>query len=68
MKITIVFKNGYSFGVTCKTFVLKKDSFGKITGCQIDGIEDCKPLYMSFEDIMCVYRDMEAEDTANDEP
>lgn len=66
MSITIVFKNGYSFSVTCESFTLKQDGFGfgQLTGYEIKGIKDRKPLYISLEDVMCVYRDrdMEAED------
>ena len=68
MKITIVFKNGYSFTITCESFTIKQDAFGQLTGYEIKGIKDRRPLYISFEDVLCVYRDMEAEDTANDEP
>jgi len=62
MSITIVFKNGYSFSVTCESFTLKQDVFGQLTGYDIKGIKDRKPLYISIEDVMCVYRDREAED------
>lgn len=68
MKITIVFKNGYSFSMTCESFTLRKNAFEQVTGYEIKGIKDHKPLYISIEDIMCVYRDIDAEDTANDEP
>lgn len=66
MSITIVFKNGYSFSMTCESFTLKQDYFGQLTGYEIKGIKDRKPLYISIEDVMCVYRDrdMEAEDGA----
>lgn len=64
MRITIVFKNGYALGVTCESFVIEKDVFGQITGYQIKGIKDLKPLYISFEDVLCVYRDIEVEDEA----
>jgi len=64
MKITIVFKNCYSLSVTCESFAIEKDVFGQITGYKIKGIKDRKPLYISIEDVMCVYRDrdMEAEE------
>ena len=64
MSITIVFKNGYSFSMTCESFTIKQDVFGQLTGYDIKGIKDRKPLYISIEDVMCVYRDrdMEAED------
>lgn len=62
MSITIVFKNGYSFSMTCDSFTIKQDVFGQLTGYEIKGIKDRKPLYISIEDVMCVYRDMEAKD------
>jgi len=62
MSITIVFKNGYSFSVTCESFIIKQDGFGQLTGYEIKGIKGRKPLYISIEDVMCVYRDVEAED------
>ena len=62
MSITIVFKNGYSFSMTCESFTINRDGFGQLTGYDIKGIKDRKPLYIRIEDVMCVYRDMEAED------
>lgn len=61
MKITIVFKNGYSFSITCESFALDK-TLGEITGYKIEGIKDRKPLYISIEDVLCIYRDIEAEE------
>ena len=61
MKITIVFKTGYSFSVTCESFALNK-KLGEITGYEIKGIKDCKPLYISIKDVLCVYRDLEEEE------
>ena len=62
MKIIIVFKNGYSLSVTCEGFTIKQDGFGQFTGYEIKGIKDRKPLYIKFEDVICVYRDREAEE------
>ena len=62
MKITIVFKNGYSLSVTCESFIINRDAFGQLTGYEIKGIKDRKPLYINFEDVICVYRDMEKEE------
>ena len=64
MKIIIVFKNGFSLVVTCESFSIDKDSLGSITGYSIKGIKDRKPLYIEFEDVICIYRDVEAEDEA----
>ncbi len=63
MKITTVFKNGYSLSVTCESFTINRDAFGQLTGYDIKGIKDHKPMYINFEDVICVYRDMEAEET-----
>ena len=62
MKITIVFKNGYSFSMTCESFTLRKNAFEQLTGYEIKGIKDHKPLYINFEEVICVYRDMDAEE------
>lgn len=62
MRITIVFQNGYSFTVTCESFTIKQDVFGQITGYEIRGIKDRKPMYIKFEDVICVYRDREEEE------
>ena len=64
MSITIVFKNGYSFNITCESFIIKQDGFGfgQLTGYEIKGIKDRKPMYINLEDVMCVHRDIEAED------
>ena len=64
MRITSVFKNGYSFHITCESFTIKKDAFGQLTGYEIKGIKGRKPMYINFEDVICVYRDIEAEDEA----
>ena len=62
MKITIVFKNGYSLSVTCESFIIKQNALGQLTGYDIKGIEDHKPMYIDVEEVICVYRDMEAEE------
>ena len=64
MKITIVFKNGYSFTITCESFAIEKGVLGQITGYNIKGIKDRKPMYINFDEVICVYRDMETEDKA----
>ena len=61
MSITIVFKNGYSFSMTCESFTIKQNAFGQLTGYEIEGIKDRKPIYINIEDVICVYRDIEAE-------
>ena len=47
--------------MTCESFTLNK-TLGEITGYKIEGMKDRKPLYISIEDVLCVYRDIEAEE------
>lgn len=61
MKITIVFKNGYQFNFTCESCTLERDYEGNLTGIKANGITDSKPLYIDFENVLCIYRDMESE-------
>lgn len=61
MKIVFVFRNGFQLCVTCKEFALEKTVFGIPDGYEIKGITDNKPLYINWNDVICVYRDMEVE-------
>ena len=56
MKIIFVLRNGFTFGVTCEEFSLNKNGLGQYTGYEIKGIKDNKPLYISWEDVVLVYR------------
>ena len=64
MKIIFVLRNGFTFGVTCEEFSLNKNGLGQYTGYEIKGIKDNKQLYISWEDVVLVYRaDMDREVT-----
>ena len=61
MKIVFVFRNGFQLCVTCKEFTLEKTILGIPDGYEIKGITDNKPLYINWDDVICVYRDVEVE-------
>lgn len=61
MKIVFVFRNGFQLCVTCEKFTLEKTVFGTPDGYVIKGITDNKPLYINWDDVICVYRDMGVE-------
>ena len=64
MKIIFVLRNGFTFGVTCEEFSLNRNGLGNYTGYEIKGIKDNKPLFISWEDVVLVYRaDMDREVT-----
>ena len=58
MTVIFVFKNGYELKVKCENCTLSTNYLtGQITGYKMDGIEDNKPLYIDFNEILCVYKD-----------
>lgn len=62
MKITIVFKNGFQLNIECEEFKLNR-YFGTPSAYRIEGIKDNKPIYINWEDVCCVYRDMRGDQT-----
>ena len=64
MKIIFVLRNGFTFSVTCDEFSLSQNALGQYTGYEIKGIKDNKPLYISWDDVVLIYRaDMISEVT-----
>jgi hypothetical protein len=66
MKIVFVFRNGFQLCVTCEEFTLEKTVFGIPDGYKIKGITDNKPLYINWDDVICVYRDLTGEQNESD--
>ena len=60
MKITIVFKNGFQLNIECEEFEFNS-CLGIPSGYSIKGIKDNKPIYIDWEDVSCVYRNMRGE-------
>lgn len=60
MKIIIVFKDGSHLNITCEEFVIHYQ-FGVPYDYEGRGIEDNKPLYINWNEVLCVYRDMRGE-------
>ena len=66
MRIIIAFKNGFTLPVTCEEFVLERTIVGIPYGYEIKGITDNRPLYINFDDVICVYRDLTGEQNESD--
>lgn len=63
MRIIIRFKSGFELPITCDNFSLTTHTVtGEITGYDIKGIEDNKPIFFRSEDVECVFRDLTATD------
>jgi len=63
MKVVFVFKNGYQFNLECDKFTLEKNIIDD-TPQKIDckGLKNKYPFYINFEDVLCVYQDLESEE------
>lgn len=66
MKIIIVFKNGFQLNITCETFKIYYQ-LGTPYSYEASGIEDNKPIYINWNEVLCVYRDMKGEQNANND-
>ena len=61
MKIVIHYKNGFELPVECESFQVETDGFNNFNGYHIKGIKGNKPLYISMEDVLCIWREGEAD-------
>ncbi len=63
MSIRIILKSGIEFTVNCDKFTLNKNGFGKITGYDISGITENKPVYLDFDEVAAIIRLYSDENT-----
>ena len=56
MSIRVIMKSGVEFTIKCEKFTIKQDVFGKVTGWEIEGISENKPVYIDFEVIAAIIR------------
>lgn len=61
-RIKIRFKSGFELPITCDKFSINTNTVtGEITRYDIKGITDNKPLFFRFEDIECIFQEMNDE-------
>lgn len=56
MSIQIILKNGAGFTVKCDSFTLKRNGLRQVTGYDIEGITENKPVYLDFEQVAAIVR------------
>ena len=56
MTIKIILKSGSEFAIRCDKFTIEKNIVGQITGYQIEGIVENKPIYLNFEEVAAIVR------------
>lgn len=69
MSMRVILKNGAEFTVKCDEFTIKQNGLAGVTGYNIKGITENKPVYLDFEQVAAVVRVLsdEAEEAADTE-
>lgn len=67
MRIIIRFKSGFELPITCDSFSMEQHPMtNEITGYEIKGIKDNKLIFFRSEDVECIFRDMTAERSSDE--
>lgn len=56
MIIRVILKSGSEFAIKCDEFTLKENGLGLVTGYNIEGITENKPIYLDFNQVAAVVR------------
>lgn len=56
MTIRVILKSGAEFVIKCEKFTITKNGLGEVTGYDIKGITEGKPVYLDFEEVAAIVR------------
>ena len=56
MSIQIILKSGAEFTVKCDSFTLKRNGLEQVTGYDIKGITENKPVYLDLVQVAAIVR------------
>lgn len=56
MSIRVILKSGTEFTVRCDKFTITRNGFQQVTGYDVEGITENKPIYLDFEQVAAVVR------------
>lgn len=56
MTVRIILKSGTEFSVKCDKFTITRNALNQITGYDIKGITENKPVYLDWEQVAAVVR------------
>ena len=56
MTVRIILKSGAEFSVKCDKFTITRNGFDQVTGYDIKGITENKPVYLDWEQVAAVVR------------
>lgn len=54
--VRVILKSGVEFSIKCDKFTLTRNGFQQVTGYNIEGITENKPVYLDFEQVAAVVR------------
>ena len=70
MSMRVILKSGAEFTIKCDKFTLKENGLHAVTGYDIKGITENKPVDLDFEQVAAIvrkYSDETAEEAADTE-
>ena len=69
MHIRVILKSGAEFTVKCDHFTVRKNGLEQITGYNIRGITENKPVFLDFGEVAAIVRLLsnEMEDESHDD-
>lgn len=56
MTVRVILKSGVEFPIKCDNFTLIRNGLQQVTGYNIEGITENKPVYLDFEQVAAVVR------------
>ena len=56
LSIRIMLESGTEFTIKCEKFTLERNGLGEVTGYNIEGISENKPVYLNFDKIAAIVR------------
>ena len=56
MTIRVILKSGAEFAIKCDEFTLTRNGFQQVTGYNVKGITENKPVYLDFSEVAAVVR------------
>ena len=67
MTVRVILKSGVEFFIKCDKFTLTRNGFQQVTGYNIEGITENKPVYLDFEQVAAVVRVLADEKPETDD-
>lgn len=61
MEIRVILKSGAEFTTKCTAFTLKRNRLEQVTGYEIKGITENKPVYLDFGEVAAIVRTLSNE-------